>query len=212
MKIGYLTDGDAEIQTIIPLLRRTASSHTFIRTLRTSLQITTRIDNVAASTRKGILQLKQLGAEAVIVILDRETSSDCAPLLAHNFCNVLQQAYGDQFNFIDVVIKDRTFENWLVADINAINSQRSRFALNQRARRAIEAGNADHIDAQSALKEAALKHDYSKLVDAQRIVKAADPARMAVGSRSFRRLLRASGDPTYAIQSKLPASPLRPIN
>jgi hypothetical protein len=205
MRIGYLSDGDAEIKTIPTLLRRTSSPHSFVGPLKTALQISTRVDNVAAATRKGVVQLKSLGAEAIIVMLDRETSVNCPPLLAQTFRNALYQIYRNQFTFIDVVIKDQTFENWLIADLEAIDCQPGRFTLTQRTRRSIESGRADNIDAQRALKDAATKSVYSKLIDAQRIAKTADPARIAASSRSFRRLLRSSGDPTYATQSKIAA-------
>jgi hypothetical protein len=103
-----------------------------------------------------------------------------------------------------VVIKNRMFENWLVADVEAVKIQRARFRLSTAAERSIVPNKADNVAALEVLKTAAVRTSYSKVPDSQRILERADIQRIAANSRSFRRLLRVVGHPGYAGQSRLP--------
>lgn len=204
MRIGYLCDGDAEIETIGGVLRKTESPHTLVGPIKTALQIDTRVENVASAARKGVVQLKALGAAALVVLLDREQTPDCAPALATRICAALRAEYAEQFTRIEVVIKDRTYENWLIGDAAAIAAQPARFALSKTVRDAAMRGTVDNLDGLAVLKGAAIRNDYAKIADAQRIASRCDPMRIAMASRSFRRLLRVHGEPRYAEQSKNP--------
>lgn len=209
MIVGILTDGDGELIVLPAILRKSSSTNVCLRALKTGLQFNTKPDNISTSARKGMLQLRQLGAEAVIVVLDRETSDQCSGALATGIRAQLVASYGQMFRRIDVVLKDRMLENWLIADVAAIEAQPARFDLSTAARNAALRGHADSLDALGELKRAAIKVEYSKTVDAQRIAQKAQPLRIAAGSRSFRRLLRVFGDPAYAGQSQAAVTPDR---
>jgi len=204
MKIGYLSDGDAEISTLPTLLNKTGSPNAIVGIVKTHLQIDTLDGNIIAASEKGMRQLRALGADAVVVILDQEKVSECAPGLARRIEGILRSGYGGWFQVIDVVIKERTFENWLIGDIEAIEAQPARFQVKNRMKEAVQKGLADRVDALTEIKQAAVRYDYAKIADARRIAQRANPYKIAIASRSFRRLLRVHGEPRYLNQSHDP--------
>jgi hypothetical protein len=104
----------------------------------------------------------------------------------------------------EVVVKDRMFENWLVADIEALKALRGRFRISRSVERSIDPNKADQVDALRILKSCVVRDSYSKVRDSQQILARAAVASMGRNSRSFRRFLHCVGDPTYAAQSKRP--------
>ena len=103
-----------------------------------------------------------------------------------------------------VVIKNRKLENWAIADLDALSSHPERFKVNAAARRAVEPNKADVIDAEELLKRLCQKVEYSKVKDSERIFSIADPTRIALHSRSFRKFLSVTGHPDYLEQSRRP--------
>jgi hypothetical protein len=99
------------------------------------------------------------------------------------------------------VVKNRTFENWVIADVEAVRGVRGRFTVSGGMRSAVEGGTADNVDALSLLKRAAQGDAYEKVHDAQPILEGADVRRIASNSRSFRRFLRVIDYPDYRTQS-----------
>ena len=109
-----------------------------------------------------------------------------------------------------MVLKDRMFENWLVAATSALRSQPKRFRLSGTAASSIAPNNADQTDALGLLHTATRaarkgkKQTYSKIADSKRILARVDINEMAANSRSFRRFLRCLGHPAYHDQSRRP--------
>jgi hypothetical protein len=141
---------------------------------------------------------------SVIVLLDREDRPEC--------CGALATAIGSRVRpdvscGVEVVIKNRTFENWLVSDLTALRALSGRFSVAQATVARVEPDKADHVDGARVLSGAALSA-YEKVADSRRILSKADVLRMGAHSRSFRRFLRVLGHPTYLVQSRLPAKPL----
>src|SRR5207248_8508876 len=120
-------------------------------------------------------------AERVIVILDRETRSECPGKLAGAIEAKVRSADRD----VVVVIKNVMFENWLVADIHAVASITARFEVSKTAIKSVEPNRADHADAIGLLRKAAKKgKSYDKVADSKRILKVAHVSFMAANSRS----------------------------
>jgi Domain of unknown function (DUF4276) len=104
-----------------------------------------------------------------------------------------------------VVLKDMAFENWLIADIDAISTMSARYSLSKAAIDAVAPDKADRVNGYRWLMKAT-DGTYDKKRDAKRILAAAQPSRIAANSRSFRRFLRVLGHPAYKAQSKAPAN------
>jgi hypothetical protein len=106
---------------------------------------------------------------------------------------------------VAVVLKVRTLENWLVADLQCLSAAPRLFTDASRVIQAVPSGNADGIDALDVLRRACGRRGrYDKVQGAVAICTHLEPGRAALNSRSFRRFLRVLGDSRYADQSRLP--------
>jgi hypothetical protein len=149
----------------------------------------------------GRIRLLEGRVDAVVVLIDREERQECPGHLAASLAG---QLAGAVFCPVAVVIKNRTLENWLVADFDAMSGLQGRFSFTAADRNGVVPNRADGADALKMLKRASGKREYDKVPDAQRILGAADPIRMAANSRSFRKFLRSVRHPTYQGQSQNP--------
>ena len=105
-----------------------------------------------------------------------------------------------------VVVKNRKFENWLIADPGAFKKLRGRYEITSAFEGAVSPNKADGgTDATGLIKSISKDRSYDKLKDAVAIVSVADPGTMACNSRSFRRFLRLLGHPDYVAQSLRPS-------
>jgi hypothetical protein len=147
------------------------------------------------------------GVRQVVIILDREQQTDCCGAIAGEIAQaVTRQCENEGLRVeVSVVLKDRTYETWLLSDPDALRASTGRFRVSAALARKVQPNKADTADAGTLIKTAVVNGRYDKVEDGVRIMKAADPSRMGANSRSFRRLLRVVGDRAYAKQSKLPS-------
>ncbi len=205
MRIGFIVDGQAEFNSLPILLSKIESQHTIIRApLLAPMNGNYPVGQIVRqlSTRLKILAVR--GVEHACVVLDREAADQCPGQLAQQIATSAQpcvQAAG--LNGITVVLKDKMYENWLIADVDALQSLNGRFDVQPHSLRQVSTGGADRVDAVALLKRLTKKASYDKVADACRIVRVADPLRMGANSRSFRRFLRVVGHVNYRDQSRL---------
>lgn len=203
MKIGIVVDGVSEYRSLSSLYPQLGalSGNQLIGPLQAPIAPMAPAGVIARQCIPRVAQLIGRGAGRVIVMFDRETRSGCAGELASSvevrLCNEGIDA--------KVVLKNRMFENWLVADIDAVAGLKGRFKVSSTARAKIVPNKADNVDALDVLKRAAKKGaPYDKVADSKRILDRADAEAMAANSRSFRRLLRCLDCDRYSDQSKQP--------
>jgi hypothetical protein len=99
---------------------------------------------------------------------------------------------------VKVVVKDRMYENWLIACPKGFESQKARFPHGEKAC-SFPPGSADEVQEPSRMISRSLgRNDYEKVSDAVRLMKHAQVENLARNSRSFRRLLAVAGDKLYA--------------
>jgi hypothetical protein len=203
VKVGLIVDGTAEYQSLAslyPQLHAAISNRQFLKVLKADLQPHAPYPVMARSCRPRLHELEGRGADQIVILLDRETRGDCPGDIA----TALAQAAASYVACdVAVVVKDRCFENWLISDPGAVKSQLKRFKLSKADEKMVTPNKADHIDGHSLLKKAALG-EYEKVQDGKRILASASIDEMAQHSRSFRRLLRVVGHPSYANQSRVP--------
>ena len=202
MKVGVIVDGIAEYAALPLLLPRVTaqSGHTY-RVIKADIQPLAPLPAIARACRQPVVQLESRGMDSIVVLFDRETRPECAAEIA--------RAVGAEIGnhakcHVAVVIKERSFENWLVSDLSAMRGHPVRFRVSRRHRRAVEPNRADEADA-VALLRTIVQGAYAKVDDGKRILASADPTRMAQHSRSFRKFLREAGYPAFRTQSKAPA-------
>jgi hypothetical protein len=202
MRIGFIVDGEAEYRSLPNIYARLAVSATLLTPLKSDIQPLAPVAQIAASVKVPLRIMRRRGADRVIILIDRETRNECPGEFAAALRTLLSR-YCDA-STVDIVTKDRRFENWLIADPDALEHLRGRFKLDAGQRSQIEPNKADAVDALTLLKRIVRRHDYSKVKDARRILAVAEPLRMARNSRSFRRLLRLIDHNSYRQQSRRP--------
>jgi Domain of unknown function (DUF4276) len=207
MRVGLVVDGLSEVRALPLLYRRIDLPHTLVATLRADLQPHAPAGQIAlrASARCKVLSTKR--PDLIIVLLDLETRRDCTGDFASAIQKLIVDHLGKVSFKVEVVIKVRTFENWLISDIQCMSRTPSLFVDAARVARSVPAGNADGIDAMRILQQASgRRRPYEKVAGAVATCQHLDPGRAALNSRSFRRFLRVLGDIRYADQSRLPSS------
>jgi Domain of unknown function (DUF4276) len=204
MRVGIVVDGVSEFSSLASIYSQLSSlsGNELLRPIRAPIAPLAPPGAIARQCSKGIKQLIGRKADQVIVLFDRETRNECSGEIATAVENALSQG-----GFAArVVLKDRTFENWLVADISAVEKVSGRFSLSQAVRNSVVPDKADRANGLSILKQAARKGAaYEKVADSKRILGQADVLEMASNSRSFRRFLRSIGCASYGGQSRRPA-------
>lgn len=205
MRIGIVVDGRAEFRSLGHVLVRVRTGHTILDPLYADIQPSAPPGRNAGAVES---RLRLLGARRVdlaVVLVDREDQTECPQAIAegllaalHPFC--ARHAIPNSA----VVVKDSKYENWLVADIETLQGMPKRFRITRAHARSVAPNRADAADGMRLLSSAAIGKPYSKVEDAARIMRRADPLSIARNSRSFRRFLRVLGHDLYRTQSRQP--------
>ena len=205
MKIGLLVDGQSEFYALRRLLPRIPSPHVILAPLYADIQPCAPPAQNANAILPGVRILARKGAQSALVLIDWEQRPGCPGETAQQLASVLAGPVGKTgISSCAVVIKVRSFENWLVSDPTAFGKMPRRFRLSATDRARIAPNKADTADATRIIKASALDSPYDKVGDAVAILSHAKPDRMAKNSRSFRRLLRLLDCDPYCHQSSSP--------
>lgn len=197
MKIGLLVDGWAEYSGLPYLLERIVSPHTILRNpLRCDIQPFASPAQIAHVASKSFPILLDRGADRILILMDKETRQDCTAELAaavEKEAQVrLDRSSGAE---VRVILKVKMFENWFVADPEALRGIAGRFEKVERIAKQVTPGRADAVDALGLLKACSKDRTFDKPRDAAAICKVLDPERAAANSRSFRKMLKELGVP-----------------
>lgn len=201
--MALLTEGVSEYRAMPLLLPqiRASSRHDIVDVMKINVAPDAPPPVIARECKSRLLIAAANGCDASIVLLDREQQGDCAGLLADEISRAIARAC--PVVPVHVVLKDRAFENWLIADPDALHAQPGRFRVNAAFRRAVVPNKADRAPALSLLKQA-VRGEYEKVADSARICRRMDVARAAANSRSFRHLLHVLEHEHYPAQCRRP--------
>jgi hypothetical protein len=201
MRIGIVVDGVSEFRSLGQLYAdlEVLTGNQFLAPLHADIQPHAPVGTIAKQCSASINQLFGRNADRVILLFDRETRSECPGTLAQAVERKIRR------EGVRVVVKDRAFENWVIADLAALRKQPKRFEVSKATARAVQPDKADRVDALALLKRAAIKDAYDKVEDSKRVLTVADASSIGAHSRSFRRFLRCVGCVLYAHQSSNPA-------
>ena len=196
-------DGQAEYRSLNELFRKGLSpQHALLAPIYADIQPYAPLSQIVGTIKKRLPILRARHVGMVLVLLDRENRAVCPGDWAHQIESALGEHCGSAgCGAARVVVKEASFENWLIADTSVFQRLPKRFYLNPNLIDSISENRADKVNAQSILKHAALGRAYDKVDDSIRIMRLTDPQLMARNSRSFRRLLRVVGNPMYRDQS-----------
>jgi hypothetical protein len=196
-----VVDGESEYKSLPHLYSalEEQSGHQILKPILAKITPTAPVPAIARACRQGIRQLEGRHVDKILVLLDLERdASACAPQLASSLTTALEPSPAVAIN---VVVKVVSFENWLVADMEALLCQPGRFSVADADRHRIQPNRADRADAPTIIKRSCVGPDYHKVKDSDRILAKASIERMAKHSRSFRRFLRCIECPPYVNQS-----------
>lgn len=203
-KIGVVSEGESEVRGL-PILYPELEKRVGVQLLRPIRAAVDPLAPVAVIVRgaQSVIQLSLArGAHLVVFLIDRETSEVSAAARASEIERRLRR---DVHDSVRVVIKDRCFENWLIASPEGFQRQKSRYAYPDRILKAVSPDKADRVtDPCRLINSAMSKGQYDKTGDAPKILKLSNLDSIAANSRSFRRFLAVLGDPVYAAGSKRP--------
>lgn len=202
MKIGIIVEGTAERQALEEIVAKiNISGVSIINPLFASIEPKETPKQIAkaAESRIKILQSKQV--DKIIMLIDLENLDTCpgdrASEIKNVFCNM---AYN-----VDVIVKNKCFENWLIADIDALEQLKNfKGAKNLKNKVNNKSDSLSALAELKNIKKINVKESYHKANDGFAISQKLDPLRIAKNSRSFRRFLRVLEHPAYIDQSIKP--------
>lgn len=197
MKIGIIVDGREEQNTLNTIVSKINIEKTQIVTpLYASIAPKATPLQIAKAMESRVKILCNRGVDKIVVAIDLEDLNECPGVRAISVQNAcLELGYKN----VEVVIKNRKFENWLIADIENLKGIKS-YTVSTALEAKLQ--NADSIkDAVQELHQIKGKNKYyHKTKDATALAKNISPERMAQCSRSFRKFLKILGHEKYCKQ------------
>lgn len=208
MKIGLLVDGRAEYYGLPQILPRLGSPHQVLSPLVCDIQPFASPAQMALAASKKFQILLARGAESIVILMDKETRPDCTVELVRAVEREARIRLEQISTAIDlqVVLKVSMFENWLVADPEAVANLTGMFEDVERIEKQVAKGRADGVKALDLLKACSRQRSYDKVTGAKAICERLDPGRAAENSRSFRKFLKALEVPQGESRPRRPPS------
>ncbi|MEV6368739.1 DUF4276 family protein [Micromonospora musae] len=206
MKVFVITEGVSEYRGLPKLSSQIQAScrHT-LKVLKTNVPSDVPISKIVRRSISNVLLAFAENADLVVLLLDREEQDSCCGKVAESIRQELARSVGDQYSDkIYVVLKDRKFENWLVADLDALKAQPARFKVTPSVVKKVAPNKADTIDAEKLIKSIVIGGNYEKVADSGRICERLNLEQAAVNSRSFRHFLHVIGHPAYSDGCRAP--------
>jgi hypothetical protein len=204
MKIAVLTEGDSEVKSLSSWYEQlhARTGHRLLNPLKINVDPLAAPGIIARECKSRLQIAQKQGAQLALVLLDREQRNECPGMIALTVENAIERVC--PILPVKAVLKDRTFENWLISDPSALEAQPARFKLTQATKRRIQPNRADTCDAEALLHSIVLKQHYQKVPDSKLICAKMDVVKGAANSRSLRHLLHILGIDLYADQCKHP--------
>lgn len=195
MKLGFLVDGRSEYGSLPILFEKLRGScaHELLNPIYVDIQPKSTPRQIAAKCKTRVPILLQSDIHAVIVLIDLEDLADHPGERAEEIAREIEAQ--TQIETL-VVLKVRCFENWVVADVDAVNRVKN-LSISKTNESRIRPNKADNVNASKVI-----SGKYHKVNSSKSVFQHANPLEMAQNSRSFRRFLRVVGHCAYSNQSR----------
>jgi len=208
MKIAIVSEGIAEYHSIPLVLRRCSHiTNSILDPLKCDFHPNATYAHIAkVIIKKTQGKLIRESVDLLVVLIDREKRQDSCCFIASNLKSELldqTRANGLQIS-VEVVVKDRMFEDWLISDVSALDFHPIRFPDRLKIRSLVEPNKSDSTDGLTTIKLALGKNHYEKIRDAKLICSNINIQTAGKNSRSLRKLLRVLEIQEYRNQSKNP--------
>lgn len=188
MNIGIVTEGLAErtaLEEIVKELRK--AGITILKPIRANVEPKATAKQMAKAAKSAISLLNRKGCKKIIFLIDFEDQKVCII----DKKNELEASLNNlDVGEVSVVIKARQFENWLIADPDAIDKCKN-FNITKAFKNRVETNKADSVSKPVTELERIKtnKKSFDKNSDTVAIAKNCNPVTMARNSRSFRRFM-----------------------
>ena len=208
MKVALITEGFSEFRSLSTLYGQleSRSGNVFLAPLKINVSPDAAPRIIARECRSRLFIAQAKGADLAVILLDRERQERCAGLVAAGIERETQPLCTPLT--VRVVLKDRQFENWLIADLGALRRQPRRFSVSAGTVRRVQPNKADACDGCAILEACAINDRYDKVRDSQAICAHMNIGAAARHSRSLRHFLHVVGDTAFDVQCRVP--PLGP--
>ncbi|MBQ7803064.1 MAG: DUF4276 family protein [Rhodococcus sp.] len=203
-----MTEGDGEFKSL-PFLyaqisRSIPGKVLIAKPLRVHTTPDAPVGQIVAACRAPLQLAAGGGASLIVLLIDREKRTTRPGEIAKELESALAKKVDVE---VRVAIKDRMFENWLIADLGALRAQPGRFNVSPALAKRVEPNKADMLSAGAEIKRIIVgSGQYEKVKDGERICKRADVDVMARHSRSFRHFLHVLGHELYRDQCARPVA------
>ena len=207
MKTMIVTEGTGEFSAFKTLFTSlpTTTGSLAPKVVHVTCQPDGPVKGIAKACGPLLRQAHARKTDLFVLVIDREQQLSTPGELSPAMKAELERISPGSFR-IEVVYKDRTFENWLIADLDALRKQRARYEVSDALVRQVEPDKADRVKALDLLKKATKGKQYDKIVDGQKIAERIDLMAAARHSRSFRHLLHILGHVEYLDQCRQAAT------
>lgn len=189
--IGIIVEGDGEQEALFEITKKINSKNQnqILKPVYVNVDPKGSPEQIALFCKSRIERFENHKVKKIIVLLDRENLDLCIPERAKQLTISLSKITTSAE--ICVVIKNKKFENWLIADHKVFESKRKRYKVTKSFINKIDKGKADNVsDAEKLINEIVLDKEYHKRHDAIDICKSSNLQTMEKNSRSFKKFLK----------------------
>lgn len=204
MRIMIATEGESEVRVLPEIVCAVRPEVICKKVLKVTCQPDGTPKHIANAACSLLYIAESKDVDKFVLVLDREDNQREAGTIARDVKQAIMALRSWPFE-VSVVLKDRTLENWLIADLDALRKQRARFRVTDAVARQVEPDKADRVRAIEVLKRVTLGRGYDKKIDGLNIAKRLDVDAAGMHSRSFRHFLHVLGHETYSEQCRRPA-------
>jgi hypothetical protein len=126
VRVGLIVDGDAEFASLPHVLSRIDSKHEILPSvLKASVHPLGGPGKIARGVMPAIrIFVANRGVRQIVIILDREQQTACCGAIAEDITQAVSKLCENEGLRVEVsvVLKDRTYENWLLSDPDALRA------------------------------------------------------------------------------------------
>lgn len=206
MRIATISEGQTEF-ACLPLLFpqvKNATGDILLNPLYAQIPPKEPVHRIVRECVKALRVASVSKPDLVLILIDREDANSSAGSIGAEIERGIKAEHSYAFA-VRVVVKDRMFENWLIADVDALAAQPKRFEVTEALRRRVQPNKADRVAALELMKKAARNGQYDKVADGKRTAAHLDLLRAGQHSRSLRHFLHVLGHPAYQEQCARPS-------
>ena len=154
MRVGIVVDGIGERSALPKLYAQIRTPHVLLDPIKRDIQPMAPLGQIVRAAVEACRVLAVKRIDFAVIVIDLEQRNECPGTLAQRLQERIQGRVAELGIQVAVVVKVRTFENWLVSDLECLSRLSGQFPECQHVRQAVSADAADRVDALAILQDA----------------------------------------------------------